>query len=566
MPQKKFLTILLVALILSCADAHAARRVALVIGNAAYKTSPLRNPVNDAKDVAAALKGLGFEVICKTDAGKRAMVDGVNAFGLQAQGADVALFFYAGHGMQVNGINYLIPLKADVRNEEDVEFEALQADRVLAKMEKAGAKVNLVLLDACRENPFRGFRAASRGLAVVRAVSGSVIVYATAPGDVAADGSGRNSPFTAHLLRHLATPGVTVKAVFDRVGAGVADDTKGRQMPWVSSSLYRDVYLAGPPSEGDQAAPPPASSPQVAMAPRPAPPEQPAPAPETPEPTGNRQGDTWADPVTGMEFLWVPGGCFQMGSNSGKDDEKPVHEVCVDGFWMGRYEATRGQFREFVRRTGYRSDAEKGGGAFIHTGDAGEEENKAGCYWDKVGFEQDDRHPVATTTWNDATAYAQWLSGKGNGAFRLPTEAEWEYAARAGTTTARYWGDDSDQACRHANVLDRTSKLSEKFRGIAHNCDDGYEVTAPVGSFKSNAFGLHDMLGNVLEWCADGYDKDAYSKHVGQNPLASGDGFFRVIRGGSWFHAPGEVRSANRYGTASVLPSDFLGFRLVRTE
>ncbi len=171
------------------------------------------------------------------------MVSAVSSFGRKASGAEVALFFYAGHGMQVNGANYLIPVGASVESSADVEFEAMKANRILAQMENADAKVNLVILDACRDNPFQSFRSASRGLAMVRAVSGSVIVYATAPGDVAADGKGRNSPFTRDLLKHIATPGLTVKGVFNKTGAGVSRATKGRQSPWINSSLYEDFYL-----------------------------------------------------------------------------------------------------------------------------------------------------------------------------------------------------------------------------------------------------------------------------------------------------------------------------------
>ena len=271
-----------------------------------------------------------------------------------------------------------------------------------------------------------------------------------------------------------------------------------------------------------------------------------------------------------MEFVWVPGGCFQMGlpsSEGGQEDEDEVHEVCVDGFWMGKYEVTRGQFREFVRRSGYRSDAETSGRAydFRYIGFMEEE----GSFWDSLGIEQDDRHPVVAVTGNDAMAYARWLSGKGRGTFRLPTEAEWEYAARAGTTTAYHWGADPDQACGYGNVHDRTSKKAfELYSSVAqaHNCDDGYAGTAPVGSFKPNALGLHDMLGNAWEWCADVYVKDAYYRHSRQNPLISDEGPWRVRRGGSFLGEGLYIRSGRRDASSQVESWADNGFRLVRTK
>ncbi len=255
-------------------------------------------------------------------------------------------------------------------------------------------------------------------------------------------------------------------------------------------------------------------------------------------------GDTWTDTATGMEFVWVPGGCFLMGSPSGEkdrdDDEGPVHEVCVDGFWMGKFEVTNEQYRRY--KAGHDSKDYKG--KSLNSGS----------------------QPAVFVSWNDATVYAQWLSEKGNGTFRLPTEAEWEYAARAGTTTSRYWGDDPDEACQYANVGDRTAKRIWP-DWIGFNCDDGYAVTAPVGSFKPNAFGLYDMMGNVWEWCADVYDPDAYFKHSQKNPFLSGGSEYRVTRGASSYNdEPRHVRAANRLWGFPGGAGDCLGFRLLRTN
>jgi len=543
--MKKLIPAILAVLLLIPAPAQAAKRVALVIGNSAYKASPLRNPVNDATDVAAALKGLGFEVILMTDADRRGMVEGVAEFGRKAQDTEMALFFYAGHGMQVNGVNYLIPVRASVNSEADVEFEAVQADRVLAQMEKARAKVNLVILDACRDNPFRSFRSSTRGLAVVRAVTGSVVVYATSPGDVAEDGgSGRNSPFTRNLLRHMATPGQEVKAMFNRVGAAVAKESSGGQVPWVSSSLFKDVYLSGAPSA--DASPPPPAPAQVAMASKPEAPSvqsEPEPLVESfvPKPTSNKQGDIFTEPTTGMKFVWVPGGCFQMGDHSGKYAKRLVHEVCLDGFWMGKCEVTNAQYRKF-----------KPG----HDSNRGNDENIT---------LNGESQPVVAVTWKDIKAYTDWLSSKGNGIYRLPTEAEWEYSARAGSDSYYYWGNDTDEACKYENVYDK-SLAQVRDSGPTFNCNDGYAATAPVGSFSPNAFGLHDMLGNVMEWCQDWFSREAYSSHSRNNPQYMGKSEDYVIRGGAWnFLSAGAVRSAHRWsGNPGMIMILNQGFRLVR--
>lgn len=267
MMRRGFQSVLLVALVLGLVGAsHAAERVALVIGNGGYSRSPLKNPVRDAKAVGDALKSLGFSVIREFNTDKRSMISALRRFGRECAGAEVALFYYAGHGMQVGGVNYLIPVKADIRQEQDVEFEAVDVNRFLTTLEKARAGLNIVILDACRDNPFSSFRSASRGLAVVRGISESIVVYATAPGDVAADGGGVHSPFTAALLKEIKKPVVEVKSLFDVVGYTVSESSSGRQRPWISSSFYRQCYLRGHGEQAKVAATAPAPAIQVTMA------------------------------------------------------------------------------------------------------------------------------------------------------------------------------------------------------------------------------------------------------------------------------------------------------------
>ena len=219
-------------------------RLALVIGNSAYETAPLKNPINDAEDMAATLKNLGFKVILKQDADQRTMEDTIRYFGRQLRNGGVGLFYFAGHGVQVEGRNYLMPVDARIESESDVKYEAVDAGRVLGKMEDAENQLNIVMLDACRNNPYaRAFRSDQSGLARMDAPTGSLIAYATAPGEVAADGPERNGIFTKHLIQHMMAPNLTIEQVLKRVRIEVARKTNGRQIPWESSSLMGDFYF-----------------------------------------------------------------------------------------------------------------------------------------------------------------------------------------------------------------------------------------------------------------------------------------------------------------------------------
>jgi uncharacterized caspase-like protein len=240
--------LLLVLLSSLATPGHAAElRVALVIGNAGYKDLPLDNPQNDAADMAAALREMGFRVILKRDADSRGMRNAVREFGAELRNADVGLFYYAGHGVQLGGANYLLPVGADIRTQADAEDVSLDVNYVLRTMEGSQARVRIVILDACRNNPYpRAFRSAALGLAPMTAVTGSVVAFATAPGSLAADGEGRNGMYTKHLLESLRHPESDILKVFQRTRAGVVRETGGRQTPWESTSLVGDFHFRAP--------------------------------------------------------------------------------------------------------------------------------------------------------------------------------------------------------------------------------------------------------------------------------------------------------------------------------
>lgn len=263
----------------SLSPALAEPRLALVIANGAYEggLDPLANPVNDGNLVAGTLQKLGFTVTLVTDADQKVMKRAVSDFGEALGDAGPtasALFYYAGHGSQVDGQNYLVPVRADIRREADVDLEAVSAEAVLRQMEFAAPSTAIVILDACRNNPLsRGFRAATRGLARMDAPNGSYVAYSTAPGQTAADGTGSNSPFATALVAEMVKPGQGIEEAFRNVRVNVSKATGGEQTPWDSSSLMSSFYFAG---EKQQVAAVPVPEPAPEPAPIPAPAAAPA--------------------------------------------------------------------------------------------------------------------------------------------------------------------------------------------------------------------------------------------------------------------------------------------------
>jgi len=270
------------------------------------------------------------------------------------------------------------------------------------------------------------------------------------------------------------------------------------------------------------------------------------------------------------EMVVIPAGRFVMGTteaqkerleaenrwNGGFADELPAREIAVPEFALARTEVTLSQFRDFIDATGYRPSGVCWG---FEDGEPGVHER---LNWRAPGFAQGADHPVVCVTWWDAQAYARWLSLKTGEAYRLPSEAEWEYAARADAQTQYFWGDDPDAGCAFANGADETAQRTYS-RTTFMACDDGAFHTAPVASYQPNAFGLSDMAGNVFEWVEDCYG-DYEKTHTGSAAVVTGDCSSRVIRGGSRFSVQ-NLRSAHRSGTSPVVRSSGSGFRLART-
>jgi len=251
----------------------------------------------------------------------------------------------------------------------------------------------------------------------------------------------------------------------------------------------------------------------------------------------SRIAAAYREPISGHELVTIPAGCFIMGDTygDGQGDEKPLHEVCLDSFMIGRYEVTNAQYRTF------RPDHSSGSYA-------GNSLNG-------------DNQPVTGVSWHDAVAYANWLTGKSGVKFRLPSEAEWEYAARGGSGSRNYWGDDPALACKSANGADLSARAQWP-EWTTTECNDSYRVSAPVGMFAPNAYGVYDIMGNAWEWTADWYDAEYYFESPGQNPKGPAQGKLKVPRGGGWGNASECVRVSDRNGFAPDFSILFLGFRL----
>ena len=552
------------------------RRVALVVGNDAYRAqAALHNAVNDARAVANALTAVGFSVTRLEDATRTRLTSALGDFVRSLGDDDVALFYFAGHGVQVDQENFLLPTDYAGQTSTSLRLDAIRASDVQEMLRPA--RVAMLVFDACRNNPYRGTRAAGTGLAPMEA-RGTLIAYAAGAGEVAADGPrGSNGLFTAKFVEALAVPGLTATELFRRVRREVHATSNAQQWPAVYDDLLSDFVFRRTASAGVR--PGGDARPVVAAdratdtvrlqqemvfwqsiqesrnqadfeaflrqfpngtfaglarnrlaALRATAPERPAPDPPRPDPVRSRPwrpGEAFQDCPTCPEMVVLPAGTFRMGCVSGRqcvDDELPVHGVRVASLVLSKYEVTFEEYNRFAAATGRRqpSDWGWGGGS----------------------------RPVTGVSWEDAAAYANWLSDETGQRYRLPSEAEWEYAARAGTRTAYGWGQNIGR--NRANC-----------DGCGSRWDNDEAV--PVGSFAPNAWSLHDMHGNVSEWVADCWHESyAGGPLSGSAWLSGGDCGRRVLRGGSWLGDAVNLRSAKRGRIDIGLRYSHVGFRVAR--
>ena len=543
-----------------------ARQVALIVGNANYALGGLANPVNDARAIAARLREIGFEVDLRTDIDQHEMRRAITDFGQRMQPRGIGLVYFAGHGMQIQGRNYLLPVDARIANEHAVLSEAVDIDVILHQFSDAG--LGILILDACRNNPFeRRFRSpAGSGLARMEAPIGMLIAYATAPGGTAMDGTGGNSLYTSALLRALENADRRVEDIFKQVRVDVVKASEGQQVPWESSSLMGDFYFSrfnsqAVPVDMDRL------SWKQGRTSRDLHIVESDQTPSTPTAGSAFVRASFRDCPICPEMKAVPPGRSRRGSperEKGRfSDEGPISESSIETpFALGVREISIAEFREFTAATAYRTEAEQNidaPGCFTWDRSSGEWSWQNGRNWQQPGYPQSDRHPVVCVSWNDANAYAAWLAKHTNKPYRLPTEAEFEHAARAGSTTTRFWGDSPDDACLYANVEDIASYKEASWRE-KHDCDDHQRFAAPTGSYVPNANGVYDLLGNVGEWSADCWHPNL----DGDNAAKSGTTCSgRAVRGGSWSDGPRQVRTAYRGRLAGTARTDHVGFRVM---
>jgi formylglycine-generating enzyme required for sulfatase activity len=505
------------------------KRYALVIGNNAYQyISKLRNAVSDATLMTSTLRSVGFEVETVTNGTRSEMVAALRRLGKKAAGQHtVALFYYSGHGLQVRDENWLVPVDALAESPADVADACVGLSSVTSQLEQANTGTNLVVLDACRNNPFPYGRNAGGGLTAPKNVpSGTYIAFSTAPNTTASDGSGSNSPYTLALSQAMQMPNLEIEKAFKRIRVEVKATG---QTPWENSSLEGEFYFK--PVQVAPVAPTVQPTPQYQP---PAPRVEPAPAPSPAK-------RDFTESATGVSFSmkYISGNSFKMGSNDGKSDEKPVHKVRVDDFHMGKYEVTVGEYLKFCQETNsnWPDWLEKGSDYHVETGS-----NK--WYYD-IGYRRtgSENLPIIGVSWDDAVAYCQWLSRTTGKTYRLPTEAEWEYSARGGENY-KYAG-------------------SNDVKSTAWYRDNSDSKPHIVGQKQANGFGLHDMAGNVSEWCADYYSD--YNTNSQSNPISAASGSRRVYRGGDWHGYAEDCRVSDRQ-RFKIVPGSWgsgLGFRVV---
>lgn len=478
---------------------------------------------------------------------------------------DTLVVALAGHGVQFKGEkrNYFCPRDAELKDRNTL----LALDEVYQEMEGCQAQRKLLLVDACRNDPQNKL---GRGRATVDLESvtrpqidtvpeGIVALYSCSAGQESYEHPDlKHGIFFYHVLQgwqgdaDMNKDGqLTLGELTEYVQEGTKKYARLKlqaiQVPQQKNDfsgvwILRDLARTKTP---DLPVPPPITA---------------------------KDEKRFTNSI-GMKLVLIPAGKFMMGSpESEKDrgsDEGPQHEVEITKpFYLGIHEVTVGQFRAFVRDTGYKTEAEKDGkGGWGYNADTKKWEGpKPHYHWQNTGWEQTDEHPVVNVTWNDAQEFCRWLSKKEGRGYRLPTEAQWEYACRARTTTRFYNGNDEDDLKTVANIPDAsfTRKLPDDASG--NSWDDGYPFTAPVGRFQANIFGLYDMHGNAREWCADCYDKGFYKNSPRQDPENAKEALERVLRGGSWCIEGRRCRSSRRYQEAPYTRYHDLGFRVAADQ
>jgi formylglycine-generating enzyme required for sulfatase activity len=558
-----------VLLILTSSSAWSQRpaRLALVIGNAAYPDvqTPLATTIADAKSLAEELRRSGFEVDLKTNLSNSEFKRAIEDFTSKIKPEMSVLFYFSGFGMQVGRQNYLLPVNAQVWSDADLRRDGINVDNVIAELHRKGAKVKILLLDAARRSYFENrYRSVPEGLASVNAPENTLAMYSAVPGKTIADRAGTNSVFVGELIKEIrvsnlpSAPPVTAEDVFNHLKVGIHRASNREQIPWVASSLVEEFYF------GTQTAPP---KPQGQGRDTPPPPLEPTTKRDnTPlsyqSELALAEKDQFRECAGCPEMVVVPAGEYMMGSLEDEQDrsstEGPQHRVRISQrFAVGKLKVTRAEFEKFINETGYST------GDRCFTLEENKAEDRAGRSFRAPGFEQDGKHPVVCINWDDAKAYVAWLSKKTGKLYRLLSESEWEYVARAGTKTPYWWG---------SSISTDDANYDGGGRGQYR------QKTVPADMFKPNPWGLYQVHGNAFEWVEDCWNEtyqhaptDDGIKMAGNWPgrtesdVRAGGCGRHVRRAGAWNFGPKMLRSAYRDSRPTLTRASNLGMRVART-
>lgn len=523
------LTASLVLFWLLCTSPAQAARLALVVGNDQYQSiSKLRNAVADAQTMGEAFRKAGYQVTVVTNVDLRVLKDELRAFRRRVRGGDEVVLYFSGHGVQLGAENFLLPVDVRSDTEDQVRDDGLALSAVLADLRTAKPGFTLAIIDACRDNPFEkaGKSIGGRGLGRPPSATGEMVLFAAGEGQQALDRLGPNDPvrnglFTRVFVNEMQRPGLSIDQTLRNVRVEVnrlAQTVRHEQVPALYDQVLGTYYFYPPgvslPSLGQTAG---VASERV----RPVPPQSTPQAAQTPSwpPRTQSGGSLLKDCADCPELVVIPAGRFMMGGIEGYADGMPLHPVNIKQFAIGKTEVTQAQWQTVMGSNP---------SEFKNCGPT--------C-------------PVDRVSWKDIQQYIQKLNAKTGQSYRLPSEAEWEYAARAGTRTAFWWGDTI--STEQANY-----KAKDLFR----------KATVPVNSFNANPFGLHNVHGNVWEWVEDCWhdnyngapsDGSAWTTNCIDND--------RVLRGGSYDTGPPWLSSYFRGWRTSNDRRKNAGFRLARS-
>jgi formylglycine-generating enzyme required for sulfatase activity len=520
-------------------------RLALVIGNANYPdaTAPLSHVVEDARSLAQEFRRTGFEVDLKENLGRNEMQRAIEALNGKIKNGSTVLFYFAGFGIQVARQTFLMPINAQAWTESEVRRDGFNLEEVVAQFHRKGAKTKIVIIDAARRNPFeRRFRAAPAGLAAVETPENSIAVFSADLGKVIIENPSGTSLFTSELLKELRVPNSAAGELFNHLRLGVARASNNEQIPWVSSSLIDEFYFTAGSSTSSAGTPtgtaggsdvPLSKEREASLKPK----------------------DSFKECSDCPEMVLIPAGEFMMGSPKSEPEryaqEGPQHRAKIGHpFALGKLKVTREQFDAFVRETSYSI------GDSCYTIESGQVEERAGRSFRNPGFVQENNHPAVCVNWDDAKAYVAWLAKKTGKNYRLPSESEWEYAARAGTTTPFWWG--TTITTEQANY-DGSTTYDGGSKG------ENREKTVGADDFKPNAWGLYQVHGNAFEWVEDCWNENYTNAPTDGSAMVADNCIRRVRRAGAWNYPASTLRSAYRDSRPASTRGSNLSLRVART-